>query len=550
MDGEKVDAVFLALGKWGRWQILQAIWLALTYIPLAFQYTSIVFVGYEPSHRCGLTNSSDGLFLSGNKTDGDAVFKQCDHWDTNSNSTTSCPGRYQYAEPRYISIVSEWDLVCESSYLVQMSQTILSFGFVPGNLLLPVADRFGRKRALVVCHWIMLVAATAIAFSPNIIVFIALKFTIGFLFPGVNIIMCVMLLELFPMDVRAKVAMVSKFVWAAGIMLLTIVAYIFRASSWRYLQLCLASFSLLVIVHTFITEESVRWLFVMSRKREAVAVLKRASKCNNVSFKEKLIPLLGGFDFGSITIPNSKQDLTLADKSYTKANANGFIISSADNTCTHDVKTDEAHEDSVPLDDVTVQSSSTPGEVEEAQTMLSGEEDEKPKLTDLFRHKTLRKYIIISTYIITVDILLYYGLLLMSSSLAGDRFMNVLLSGAVEIPAYILCLFVLDRFGRKSCLLGFHVLSGGMLSMALIINISKGPPLLVTALSTLGKFGSCGTLIVSFMHNSEIIPTNLRSSLASGSRAPSLSSAAPASVFSSHSFQKPEDDNCRKPSRI
>lgn len=138
----------------------------------------------------------------------------------------------------------------------------------------------------------------------------------------------------------------------------------------------------------------------MNRKREAVAILKRAAKCNKVSFKEKVFPCLDGFDFGSVTIPASKQDLSLAGNSYTKANANGFIISSSDKSRSDDVKTDEVYENAVPLGDVTAKLNSKPSDVDEAETMLSGkEEDEKPKLTDLFRHKTLRKYIIISTYI-------------------------------------------------------------------------------------------------------------------------------------------------------
>lgn len=63
--------------------------------------------GYEPSYRCVGTNSSGSLFSPGNDSDQDAVHKQCYQWDANSNTTVSCPGEYQYVEPRYISIVSE-----------------------------------------------------------------------------------------------------------------------------------------------------------------------------------------------------------------------------------------------------------------------------------------------------------------------------------------------------------------------------------------------------------------------------------------------------------
>lgn len=41
--------------------------------------------------------------------------------------------------------------------------------------------------------------------------------------------------------------------------------------------------------------------------------------------------------------------------------------------------------------------------------------------------------------------LTYYGLFLMSSSLAGDRFLNYFLSGVVEYPAGLVEFFSLSR---------------------------------------------------------------------------------------------------------
>ena len=42
--------------------------------------------------------------------------------------------------------------------------------------------------------------------------------------------------------------------------------------------------------------------------------------------------------------------------------------------------------------------------------------------------------------------LVYYGLSLSTSTLAGDRYVNFFLSGVVEVPAYGLTIIVLKRY--------------------------------------------------------------------------------------------------------
>ena len=45
-----------------------------------------------------------------------------------------------------------------------------------------------------------------------------------------------------------------------------------------------------------------------------------------------------------------------------------------------------------------------------------------------------------------VNSLVYYGLSLSTSQLAGDRYLNFFISGLVEIPAYTACIFVLQKY--------------------------------------------------------------------------------------------------------
>ena len=40
--------------------------------------------------------------------------------------------------------------------------------------------------------------------------------------------------------------------------------------------------------------------------------------------------------------------------------------------------------------------------------------------------------------------LIYYGLTLSAASLTSDLFLGIVLSGAIEIPATIVCIFLMD----------------------------------------------------------------------------------------------------------
>lgn len=67
----------------------------------------------------------------------------------------------------------------------------------------------------------------------------------------------------------------------------------------------------------------------------------------------------------------------------------------------------------------------------------------------------------------------YYGLSLNTGNLGGDFYVNFLISGVVEFPAYTLCLLLLDRWGRKKCHCSAMLL-GGIACLCTIFTISFG----------------------------------------------------------------------------
>ncbi|XP_052663602.1 solute carrier family 22 member 13-like isoform X2 [Harpia harpyja] len=79
---------------------------------------------------------------------------------------------------------------------------------------------------------------------------------------------------------------------------------------------------------------------------------------------------------------------------------------------------------------------------------------------DLFRKKHLRKVTLIMSCAWFVNSLVYYGLSLNVTNFGLDIYLTQLAFGAVEIPARIGCIFILQWFGRKKSQAVLLLLSG------------------------------------------------------------------------------------------
>ena len=74
-------------------------------------------------------------------------------------------------------------------------------------------------------------------------------------------------------------------------------------------------------------------------------------------------------------------------------------------------------------------------------------------ILDLFTSWNLARMTVMIYFIWFANSLVYYGLSLNTNDFVGDPFVNFFLLGAVEIPAYLACMYVVKRFGHKKTLL-------------------------------------------------------------------------------------------------
>ncbi|KAJ7405785.1 Solute carrier family 22 member 13 [Willisornis vidua] len=127
---------------------------------------------------------------------------------------------------------------------------------------------------------------------------------------------------------------------------------------------------------------------------------------------------------------------------------------------------------------------------------------------DLFRKKHLRKVTLIMSCAWFVNSFVYYGLSLNVTNFGLDIYLTQLAFGAVEIPARVGCIFILQWFGRRKTQTVLLVLSG--LVCLIITGIPEDQPVATTVLATIGKFASSASFSTSFVYTAELFPTVVR----------------------------------------
>ncbi|XP_040035392.1 solute carrier family 22 member 15 [Gasterosteus aculeatus] len=127
-------------------------------------------------------------------------------------------------------------------------------------------------------------------------------------------------------------------------------------------------------------------------------------------------------------------------------------------------------------------------------------------------HPVLRLRTMVLMYVWYACSLVYYGLTLGAGETSGSRYVNVAMYGLVELPAYPLCIYFINKHwaGRRKSMASFLCLAGSACFCTMFIPEGSGALLSVTSFALLGKLMVSAAFNIAYVYTSELYPTVIR----------------------------------------
>ncbi|XP_026749956.2 organic cation transporter protein-like [Galleria mellonella] len=411
-----LDLILEELGDFGKYNILNYAFLLFP-VFLAGMYGFVyVFEAPDISYRCQINNcentenNSSWLTYAIPKVKDE--YSKCERYPLRDNVTWSnatCTdsvfdasrteecSSYIYSDED--SVVKDFDLGCQDWKRTLLGTVHNAALIISLPLTGVVSDRYGRKLALSVvslCNGIM---GLIRSFSVNYEMLLAFEFLEAVLGAGAYSTAFVFAMELVGPKGRVFGNTLINLIHVFGLMTLSGLAWWLQ--NWRHLLQVIYTPALLIFSYLWILNESVRWFLNKGKNEKAVNILHKAAKMNKVVLSEELLAPL--YELNKVT---AYHDTTKA-----------------------------------------------------SETHRSERIKESSSLMQVVKSNVMRKRVAICSFLWVTSTFVYCGLTINSVSLAGNKYINFILIGIVEIPANIVCLLVLDKFGRKKTLISSYFLN-------------------------------------------------------------------------------------------
>merc|ERR1719412_1770666 len=305
MTGKEVnfDDVLTMVGDSGKWQYMTFLFTWIEGILIGFHHLSSSFLGYQPDHWCKLDDvrnipshwnitqqkefllPKEGVGLSKCKMYDTSRLNQINNDFTSalasrgSLDTIPCNNGWDYATDMGVTIVTQWDLVCDRLALLSTVQGSYMGGVFVGCIFWGWAsDKFGRRPSILIAAVIQIVSSIVASFAVNYIMFMFFRCLIAFSVSGVFECGFVLVTEIVAPELRTPFGIMTQFPFGIGASLLPLVAYFIK--DWTALQLAISVPCTLLITYYWFIPESPRWLIMDGRFEEAKDILKNAAKVN------------------------------------------------------------------------------------------------------------------------------------------------------------------------------------------------------------------------------------------------------------------------------
>ncbi|XP_071840714.1 solute carrier family 22 member 13-like [Apostichopus japonicus] len=221
-----------------------------------------------------------------------------------------CDEGWEYDRSTFPStIIQDFELVCGKSYLPNIAQSAYFVGYLVGSAIAGLAaDVVGRRVSLLLNVTAAFAVGLVTMFTPNIGIFIALRFLMAVAAKGIGLICFVSITEVVSPSKRILVGNVLWIFFAIGYFVLSGMAKLI--ANWRLLSLILTlPYIVLLVILFFFLQESPRWLLLRNDSVKTQQVLTKIASINRRSAPDEEVVSRGNPDISenNATFDNLKE---------------------------------------------------------------------------------------------------------------------------------------------------------------------------------------------------------------------------------------------------
>lgn len=311
-----MDEVLETIGQFGRYQKIIFVLICIPGISCGIVMTLAVILLGIPNHRCRLPGYENDTYSIQDAThqehvsryipppaadDSSLLYDKCHTYSYNASNTkfdnsshpinatlVKCTSWVYDDSEFYETFVSKHDLVCGDHYKVSTAKTIYFGGVLVGALIFgSLSDGIGRKKTINVSIALLFASSIGLAWAPNYIAYVVLRFLAGMAFSGTFITAYVIGVEIVGPSKRKYTGIINEIFFAFGECFLAGVGFLVR--DWHYVEIIIAAPMVLYLSYWWLIPESPRWLINKGRFDEAEEILRKAAKINKKELPAKIL---------------------------------------------------------------------------------------------------------------------------------------------------------------------------------------------------------------------------------------------------------------------